>query len=195
MKRKLSYAEACSTYPNEVADVVGQVRKSRSKHRGSDPSTWSWKYSVAVTIPCSHQLFALEEAELPAASIDDAVRDYVSRCSVHLVGGPASSTTCGYAQIAPPAFIAAEQREALERKAREREEFEALPIEEQEQQLHDTLKQLRRSPGFIAANAKIADALELIALEGCACDDDDYDDHNEYVCFPLMVERALRGKA
>ena len=153
MDREITYAEALASHPAEVSEIIAQFRRGRGKHRDTDPATWRWLYRYAVSVTAfsindlvSGAAFQRQQQE-DSQPIDQRVADYVSRCSVSLVGGKG---TFKYVPVAPPAFLAEEYRQRLEREAKEQAEFDALPAEEQERRLQDSLAELSQSPGFVA---------------------------------------------
>ena len=125
--KTLTYEEAVQAHPVEAAEVLKKLRKSRSKHKNTDPATLTWAYEMAVTIQCDSLLDILAGKKRYDAdfTLDEQVADYVSRC--HVVLGVLNYS----ATVPTPAFVGEQRRVHLEALAADQAAFEALPRAEQ----------------------------------------------------------------
>lgn len=90
MNLPLSYEDALSKHPAEVAEVIRIARKSRSKFRNSDPATWKWEYIWSELIEGG--VMSIREVLLSPPGgpdtrpLEERVNACLARCGVTLRG-------------------------------------------------------------------------------------------------------------
>lgn len=157
---EIGYKTAKKRYPKEVEEVTKKVRAGKSKHRNSDPNLWAWGFSWGVRIEGAigggdFMKMITGEMEFPKAeepkTADEEVADYARRAMVRLaakVNGKAE--TGSTKQIEFPDEIGEMLRKDFKKQAAEKARFDALTPEEQQRETNGILRQLGRSPGFMA---------------------------------------------
>jgi hypothetical protein len=155
---EIPYKTAKKRYPKEVAEVMKKVRAGKSKHRNSDPNLWAWGFSWCVLIEGSirgsdfakmiagKKEFPKEKELTP----DEEVEDYGSRATVHLSAKIGKTEWGSHDPIEFPKEIAEMIRKDRKEADIENARFNALSPEEKDREVNDALRQLSRSPGFVA---------------------------------------------
>lgn len=156
---EIAYKTAKKRYPKEVAEIIKKIKSGKSKHRNSSPELWAWGFSWCVMIEggingadfakmiAGEKEFPKQEKEKP---IEAEVKDYARRATVHL------AAKIGKAEYGSPEAIKfPEEIEEMLRKDRkeqdaEKARFSALSPAEQDREMNEALRQLSRSPGFVA---------------------------------------------
>jgi hypothetical protein len=156
---EIDYKTAKKRYPKEVEDVTKKVRAGKSKHRNSDPNLWAWGFSWCVQIEgaIGGQDFLkmiTGEKEFPKdeepETADEEVADYARRAMVHLAAKIGKTQWGSTKQIEFPNEIGNRIRTQFEKDKAEQARVDALSPEERERETNDILRQLSRSPGFMA---------------------------------------------
>jgi hypothetical protein len=151
MELVISYAHAVKHYPNEVQAAIAKLRKSKSKHRRTDPSTLKWKYTWGVEVKAHSFKDILSGSarragdRLKAMTLRERIDDEASRTKVQVCVGT------GYYAPLPgvPLEIYQGIVEAQTHAAKERDEIEAMSDEERAVFVQKLMNQLR-GPGFVA---------------------------------------------
>lgn len=122
----LTYEEALERHPAEVAAVIKQVLKGRSKFRLTDPATWTWRYNWSERVEGGpHDIESMFFKPRPRTNLplEARVDACLLRCGTHLQGAG------GYVEVSSEVL-----REHLTGVYRERiaeEEAQALKTPEQ----------------------------------------------------------------
>ena len=147
MNQPLPYEQALERHPEQVADVIRQVRKGRSKTKNTDPSTWTWSYTWCVEIHgCSiEDMFREAGREKPVLSLEERVDDLLRRSHVALSGHTRSSDVSS--EVLRDHYTRSVTEEMTE-EAR----IAALSPAERDQQVQDALRYLTgpKNKGFVA---------------------------------------------
>lgn len=148
MKIEITYEQALERHPEETAKIIAAFRKSRSKHKTSDPSTWLWVYSYCVRVNSmsfSDLLSGKQSNELDryTASIEDLVADQVSRTST-LLQAECGKMFAGEG-VANPPEIADRARVRFEKDKKEYARFLALSNEERELEIRQHISDAHKA--------------------------------------------------
>lgn len=156
---EISYKAAKKRYPKEVAEIVKKVKSGKSKHRNSAPELWAWGFSWCVMIEggingldlakmiAGEKEFPEREKEKP---IEAEVKDYARRATVHLAAKIGKAEWGSSDPVKFPEEIAEMLRKDRKEQDAEKARFNALSPEDQNREINDTLRELGRSPGFVA---------------------------------------------
>lgn len=79
MHHTVTYPEALAQHPADVALVVAQVRKTRSKFKHTDPSGWIWRYTWHTSYRVCH-----------GADLDTRITERLRQTRVTLEAKPVS---------------------------------------------------------------------------------------------------------
>ena len=148
MKLPLSYEDALAKHPDEVAEVIAQMRKSRSKFRNSDPSAWKWSYDWGERIEggamSAADLFKPQKPK-PVLSLEERVEDCLRRCEVNLCGNG------GYAPVSSDVIREVTTKRYQDEIAEEHR-VAGLSQEERDEETREALAFLRgpRNKGFMS---------------------------------------------
>ena len=155
---EIDYKTAKKRYPKEVAEIMKKVKAGKSKHRNSAPELWAWGFSWSVMIggmigghDFAQMIAGVKEfPKKKELTPDEEVKDYAGRATVHLGAKIGKAQWGSPDPIEFPNEIAESVREGRKRQDTEKARFDALSPEEQNREINDTLRQLSRSPGFVA---------------------------------------------
>lgn len=142
MKIDLTLEQAQSDYPNEVDQVVKELRASRSKSKGAGIE------KLQFSISWSERVQSMSVGDLFSGNTPKQF-PLEERVFATLQGSV--GRWAGYSeriQPCPKEIIALNEKHDKERLT-EQARFNALDTEEQEQETEDLLSQLRSDPGFI----------------------------------------------
>ena len=134
-----TYPSILKNYPNEVAEVMSNLRKGKSKHKCAKESDLVWSYSWVTRIEgggflLSDLLNGKKQVNIETATVCGKIgrwQGYSSLCN------PLPKEVVDY--IAKLASDAAEKQRISD----------ARSPEEKKAYMESLLKQLRRSPGFM----------------------------------------------
>lgn len=131
MKIELTYAEASSTHPDAVAQLVREIRATGNQGTARHPSEWRWRYEWAERIT--------PPPETLEARIDSRVRDVVS---------PQLTASCyrtrrHFRFSSTPEPIRANIAERVEREFRMEQEYANLPASERARRAESARQALR----------------------------------------------------
>jgi len=90
MEMKITYEQAMADHPTEAAEAIALLRKSRSKHRKTDPATLKWQYIWGVEVRGNtfQELIdgtaAAQGAERRAMGLEERIADEAKRTSVSI---------------------------------------------------------------------------------------------------------------
>jgi hypothetical protein len=90
MHKDITYQKAIQDHPEQVADVIRQIKTSRSKFSNTDPETWIWYYH-----------FAAWGRYVQGSSREEMIEDFLhnSICSVRLAGSPNSRAAVRFSEV------------------------------------------------------------------------------------------------
>jgi hypothetical protein len=155
---EIDYKTAKKRYPNEVQEVIKKVRSGKSKNKNTDPELWAWGFSWSIQIGginggdfakmIAGQMDFPKAAEPKTA--DEEVADEAGRSIVYLAAKVGNARCSSNTRIDYPDEIANQVRESIEKRNAEKARFNALSPGEQARETNDLLRQLSRSPGFVA---------------------------------------------
>ena len=155
MRLDISYEAAKERHPEQVAEVIETLRKSKSKQKGSAPEDLKWYYNYCKQVQAVSLMDVLagaqERAQQPQTNptVEERIATMID--GLHFSVEGTKGHWSGRAQLndgfIPPELMA-EYVEAAEREHAEKERFAALPEAEQNAEVEGLLSQLR-GPGFM----------------------------------------------
>jgi len=152
MKMSISYTEALTAYPKETAEAVAELRKSRSKHRKTDPSTLPWEFSWGVEVK-AHSFADLlsgkaqqDAVDRDKMSLNERVQDEVKRTKVSI--GVAGRYYAKLPDVPQP--IVDGIVKGHEARIAEEQRIASLTPEQRQAEVNDALRQLGGGRGFFA---------------------------------------------
>lgn len=156
---EIDYKTTKKRYPKEVEEITKKVRAGKSKHRNSDPNLWAWGFSWCVRIEGSingsdFMKMVVGEKEFPKEeepkTANEEIKDYARRATVHLAAKIGKTEWCSEKPIKFPDEIGKGIRDQFEKDKVEKVRIDALSPEERDRETNEILRQLSRSPGFMA---------------------------------------------
>ena len=155
------YALANARHPEQVAEVMANLRRGKSKNRLAEPMALQWGYDWSVEIGSPmvpgrdlvDMMLGRKNPPKPKEfkTEDEAVADYAQRVNIMLSATIGKKTWYSDTPVPPlPKEIEDQFRENFRRDAAEKARLEALSPEEREAELLAVLRPLSRSPGFMA---------------------------------------------
>ena len=160
MNQSLTYQQALERHPEQVADVLRQVRKGRSKTKNADPSTWTWSYDWCVEIHGSFSFEDLlsgkqeEERQVRLSrSLEERVNGLIRDSHVALRGHTGSSDV-------PSEVLREHYTETVTAEMAEEARAAAMSPEQRHQEAQEALRYLMgpRNKGFMAISIPITTA-------------------------------------
>jgi len=157
----ITYALANARHPQQVAEVMANLRRGKSKNRLAAPTDLQWGYDWSVEIrsaPFSNIIEVLTGKAKDVKGLDpeprtenEAVADYARRVYILLSATIGGKTWYSDTPVPPlPKEVEDQFRANFRRDATEKARIEALSPEEREAELQAALRPLSRSPGFMA---------------------------------------------
>lgn len=153
MNNSITYEDALLKHPEQVADIIQQMRKSRIKNKNTEPSTWNWSYTWCQEVECCDieemlsSMFSGErerkERERKALPLEERITRELSKCRVSLSGHSRSSPVS-------TEVLRDEYRKMLIEQISEEERDSNMSPEECQTALDESLRELSKSPGFFA---------------------------------------------
>jgi len=153
MRRPVTYEEVQTRYPQRVAEALARLRKSKSKWRNASPETLTWAYSWSKQAKAMSLFDVLAEMKNPQPKkvlteqqrVDEEIGAYTLNLDIETPGAHYWSEKFSIDELPPE--IVEEVRARIQADTKEKERIDALTPEQQEEELEELLKQLRK-PGF-----------------------------------------------
>jgi hypothetical protein len=155
MRFKVEYSKVFKEHPQEVSQCLQALKKSKSKHRQTNPEDLKWEYSVCQSASRASMGNFLNNIGTRAPKDHLYFEDYFKEISPSIFvsltcAGEGSNQAyhCTDALPVIPSTVEQWYKEQWTNTRNRQKEFKSLSVEDQAKDLANTLADLQKSKGF-----------------------------------------------